>query len=128
VGIAAFVVYQVYRSKRGQGHDHDTTMRALAGALKRDPGGFKGRGGHHFPATGSKTEIDNLIERLAQTAGQGIDMGGGGGGPGGMRQPPRRDNFNSMFNTDGMDDMPGGAASGVGLDMLSRMNFADSVE
>mgnify|MGYP005991300585 CR=1 FL=1 len=116
------MVFQVYRSKRNQGHDHDTTMRALAGALKRDPGGFKGRGGHHFPASGSKAEIDNLIERLAKNAGKGMDLGGG------MGQPARRSNFNSMFNTDAMDSMGGGAAAGVGLDMLREMDFADSVE
>ncbi len=123
VGIAAFVVYQVYKQRRGEGHDHETTMKALAGALKREPGGFKGRRGHHFPATGSKAEIDNLIERLAQTAGKGVDLAGSRG-----LQPPRRSNFNSIFNTDDVDGMAGGAAAGVGLDMLREMNFADSVE
>lgn len=75
LGILAFVLYQVYRGKRSDGFDHDTTMKAMAGMLKRDPGGFKSRRGG---VPGNAQEVDALLAQLAASAGSGGAAGGGG--------------------------------------------------
>lgn len=66
LAVVAFVLYQVYKGKRSEGFDHGTTVRAMAGMLRRDPGGFPSRA---EGLAGTKEEVDALLARLARTAG-----------------------------------------------------------
>ena len=72
-----FVLYQVYRGKRSEGFDHDTTVKAMAGLLRKDPGGFKSRQGG---IDGSAKEVEALLAQLAASARTGGEPGSGGPG------------------------------------------------